>query len=312
MAIKYRRKVLAAAIEGDYGVSGNPDASAAAILTRDFEIRPLEGEALSRDLDKAQFGNDPATMVGKHVVMTFGVELAGAGGAGDTVPGYGLLLRACGMSEVVDDTPTEESVTYETIDTGIPSLTLESIFDKRRHLIVGARGSFEISTSVRGYPIIRFTFMGLFSKPVAGTIGATDTSAFKPPIPFSASSVVASLFTNTIGLRELTVQGGQSVEFYEHSELEEIQITDREGGGSMQFEEPEVGTFDVVGAAADDTQGAFSYVHGTAAGAITEIQMPNIQLTSTTYTDQQGISQIAANYNSIPTDSDPDLRLIVR
>lgn len=99
MALKFRKKVVLAKIEGGgYGVDATPDGSTNAILAQDVEIQPLEAESLRRGIVKPFLGQVPSVLVGIHARLSFGVEFAGSGTAG-TAPKYGPLLRACAMAE---------------------------------------------------------------------------------------------------------------------------------------------------------------------------------------------------------------------
>lgn len=153
--IYYRKKTLLAAVESVYGTAATLDGATNAIQTSQLTISPLEGDALGLNLDKPNFGADLGTLVGKHVMVTFRVPLAGSGTAG-TAPAWGVLMKGCGHSQtlLVDGAgppATVASAVYTPIDDAFDSLTFKFLQDKTLHLITGARGSVKLVTTKRDY-----------------------------------------------------------------------------------------------------------------------------------------------------------------
>ena len=120
MAYTWRRKTILAKLESGYAVDAAPNGTSDAIETENLAITPLQHGLAERNIDDGRLGNRGGFMVGRNVQVTFDVAFAGAGEAG-TVPAYGSLLKACGMSE---DIVTDESVAYAPIDDLPPSATL--------------------------------------------------------------------------------------------------------------------------------------------------------------------------------------------
>lgn len=304
MAMKFRKKTLLAKIESNYGTDPTPTGALNAILTKDLEIMPLEGETLQRALDKESLGADTGTIVGKHVKITFKVEVAGSGTAGDA-PAWGPLMIACGHSETVS---AGVSVTYAPIDDAA-SATFYFKHDKVLHEINGARGKVRLVTGERKYAYLEFEFIGLYVPPVAsGSSLSPVTTAFQQPVPFRAANVECYLFTQLVCLRELTMDFGQSNNFFECSEAETIELENREASFDIQFVEPEIGTHDFYADVSADEVGELSYVHGTTAGNIVEFVAPNAQITKIGRTNQQGnmvmtasgpIARVGANEYSV-------------
>ena len=98
MAKYTRKRVALAKVESTYGTDASPTGAANAIQISAPTITPLAGGTVKRDLVRDALGADPAIHVGSHVLVGFGVEIAGAGAAG-TAPAYGALLRGCAMAE---------------------------------------------------------------------------------------------------------------------------------------------------------------------------------------------------------------------
>lgn len=280
-----RKKVVLAKIEPVYGIDAVPTNVLNAILTKDFECMPLEGEELKRELDKGTFGSDGATLVGKHVKFTFKVEAAGSGTAGNA-PAWGVLVRGCGHSETVN---AAVDVVYAPIDSGVPSLTFYFYHDKKLHVATGCRGKVKFSAKKRQYGYFEFEFMGLYAPVTATTVPVPTLTAFQKPVPFRASTVSCDLIGETVGLHEIELDFGQKPNFYEHSEEEAIEIEDREGTFNALFEATEIGTHDYYADVNNETVDALSFILGTVAGNIIEIAAPSVQLVTIKDEDVQGI-----------------------
>ena len=131
-----RKTVILSKIETTYGTDSEPVA-ANAVKASNIDIRPLEGNEESRDFQTAALGAQPTIPVGVYQMVSFDVELGGGGAAG-TAPGYGPLLRACGMAETITE---DTSAVYEPVsDTG-DSATLYINLDGNLHVLTGARGT---------------------------------------------------------------------------------------------------------------------------------------------------------------------------
>ena len=61
----------------------------------------LEGDTLSRNRSKSYLGSDEELTVNPKTKFSYDVELSQIVAAGD-VPAFGVMLRACGMAEVIN------------------------------------------------------------------------------------------------------------------------------------------------------------------------------------------------------------------
>lgn len=304
----FRKKTLLAKIESIEGTDPTPTGAANAIQTKDLEIDPIEGEALSRNLDRDSFGSDLSTLVGKHVRLRFKVEAAGSGAAG-TAPAYGVLLRACGHSETVN---AAVDVRYKPIDTGVPSVHFYFKRGLVLHKCAGSRGMVKFTASKRNYGYFEFEFTALYVGPVASSAITAVLTAFQTPVPFRAASVDCDIAGTTVGLHEISIDGGQKVEFYEHSEEESIQITDRESKFSAKFEEPEIGTHDFFADVSAGTTGAFDFTLGTVAGNIVQIVAATSQIGTLKVADVQGVSTFDVTGTLVPDSTNPDYEFVFK
>lgn len=308
MALKYRNKLLVAAIEGTYGTDANPTGAANAMLTHGLEINAMEGSQVSRDLDKPGLGNDLQLHVGTHVVVTFDVEVAGAG-AVDTVPAYGVLLRGCGLQQnVVAGTRVE----YAPVSSGEESLTLYFNLDGNKHALTGARGTLGIALNPQGIPYFNFTFTGLWHEPEFAALPTPDFSAFTTPAAVTrentptfnlhglAAKVSAWQFSQTNGV------------FYDNLIGEEtVDINDRQPTGQITIEAPSIATKNWFADTNANQVGALNWVHGNTAGNIVEFSAPQVQCLRPTYGERNGKTTLQMGTSYIPTAAGDDEFMII-
>lgn len=286
---KFNRRLVLAKTEDTYGTDAAPDAALNAILTKNLEINPIEGEELNRELDKGTFGNDSGTLLGQHAVVSFEIEMAGAGTAGD-LPAYDPVLRAAGHAQSEDDETTPTEIYYDPIDDDVPSLTLYFHGDKTLHKCVGSRGSLTMTLSKRAYGYMRFEFMCLIEDIAAGTMPDADTSAFTKPIPFRESTVDFSLFGDVRPIHSLTINGGQEVSFYETSENETLEQEDRSSTWEATIEHPDLSVWDIYADIRNDVIGTLELVLGTTGGNIFQVNAGEVQmLNSPSRSNENGI-----------------------
>ena len=137
MAIKYRRKLILAKVEGTAGTA-EVLAAADAVLASNIELTPLAGDTVSREIEYPYYGNSAQIPVNAHQQLAFRVELAGSG-TKDTAPAWGKLLQGCGFAETVE---RGKDVDYTPITGGEKTMTLSLNIDGQLHTLAGARGTF--------------------------------------------------------------------------------------------------------------------------------------------------------------------------
>lgn len=313
----FKNKVLLAKTEMTYGTDSTPDGSNA-IVTKNLSISPYEGNRVGREIDRATLGNDVEFNTGPYVTVTFDAELAGSGAAG-TAPGYGVLLRASGLAETVTAAPDPDAkVVYEPVSEQFESCTLYFQQSGQLHKVTGARGTVKFSLQKGAMPSMNFTFTGIWHAPekMAST-PAVDTSAFKTPVPVNAANT-ATYTVHGFNCRAegLDMDLANNVVYRNVIGGESVEITDRTPTGQVTVEAPDLATknfFDAVSSHDGVTTAPVNLVHGTAAGNIVELNAPNVQLSSISANDSDGILTYQMDARLIPTASGNDeLQLVVR
>jgi hypothetical protein len=303
MALLARKRVVTAKIETTYGTDATP-LGAQAILVRNLNMTPQDQDLANRDLVRPYLGNSQQLPAAIRATIDFEVEIAGAGAAG-TAPGYGALLRACGLAETVS---AGVSVTYAPISAAFESASIYFNVDGVLHKMLGSRGTVSFALSVKNIPVYKFKFTGLYS-------AVTDTAAVTPvytafQLPLVVNNVNTTPFTlhgYSAVMSELSIDMAAEIV---HRTLvggsEAVLFTDRKPAGSITVEAGTIAAKDWFALAKAATTGALDITHGITAGNKVQITAPNVQLTKPNYSEMDGIQMLQMGMNLIPGSSGND------
>jgi hypothetical protein len=273
--IRWPEKVLLFKIEGAYAVDPTPTGAANAILATNVELRPMEGQDLSRNLERPYLGAQPTLPTGLHVVLTFSTELAASGTAG-VAPKWGPIARAIGMAQVI---VADTSVAYNPISSNMESAYVYLWIGSTLHKMKGSRGGGTIGIDAQGIPVIRWTVMGLFVDPTESAAATPNFTGFQEPL--IASSENTPTFTiNGVALvlRSYSFDFGNQVEPRLLIGREQIRIRDRSERLNCTVEAVPLTTINPYALAKAKARVPVSIVHGTVAGNIVTIATPLAQV----------------------------------
>lgn len=309
MARRYFRKLaILAKIEATYGTDALPAGATNAMVVTDVTVTPLEGQRVSRDLMLPYFGDQGFVLAATYARVEFGVEIAGAGAAG-TVPGYGPLLRACGMAEIIT---AGQKVEYFPVSKNAEAATIYANMDGVNHALVGARGTVVMSVAPNGIARYRFTLSGLLG-PITDTPLPTQVlTAFQKPVVANKTNTTFALHGLAAVMESLSIDLGNQVEPRMLIGSESIEIVDRKVSGTTVIEAVSIATKDWHAVARSSTVGALSCVHGTVAGNIVEIAGPAVQVGQPTYGQTQGITNTSLPLVLCPVTGDDEIVIRVR
>lgn len=299
---QWKQKALLAVPEVTYGTDPGPVA-ADAILAINVRLRALEADEVKREYDRPFLGARPPILLNHRAGLEFEVEFAGAGAAGD-VPGYGQLLRACGMAQTVN---AGVDVTYKPVSDAFESVSIHINVDGIRHVLTGARGNVQIVLRPGELPRYAFNFTGIYNAPTDQALPTVDYSEFQVPLPASSTNTPTVLLHGVSGVVEgLEIDLGQRVEPRFLLNSESVRITDREATGRLTMEAVDLATFDPFAKAAAAATGTMQIVHGTAAGNIVQLDAPRVQLGAPDYGENQGVANWTLPLTLQPTDAGND------
>lgn len=306
---RYVRKVaLLAKIEGTYGTDSVPTGSADAIQGHDVQLTPIAGGEEMRDLMLPYMGHQGVLLTGNYGMVEFGVEVAGAGAAGDA-PAYGSLLRACGLSETLT---SETDAVYEPVSATFEAVTLYYSLDGVRHILLGCRGNVTTEFAPSRIPRFRFRMLGLLGTVSDTALPSVDLSAFVTPVVVSKANTTFSLFSYSGATESVSIDLGNQVEPRMLINHESIQVSDRRASGSAIMEATLLATKNWQQVALGHTTGALALAHGTAPGNIVEIAAPKVQVGRYTQGQSQGIVNNTLPLMILPNAGNDELVITVK
>lgn len=275
MAKRFWRKLaILAKIETTYGTDAVPTGEANAILGLNVTHRTMVGEQLSRDLLLPWLGHQGVILDGVVSTLELSVECAGSGAAG-TAPGYGPLLRMCGLAEAI---VAGTSVAYAPVSAGYEAGTIYFNQDGVRKIMLGTRGTVSLELVPGQIPRWRFMFTGLLGTITDTALPAVTLTAFKKPVPVNADNTTVSLHGTALIVERFSLDLANTVEKRWLIGEKSVQITDRKSTGSVVAEAVSIAAKDWYGIAQAHTTGALEAVHGLVAGNIVTIDGAAVQI----------------------------------
>jgi len=294
-----RKRLLLAKIEATYGTDPVPTGGANAILVRNLNITPLQSDIVQRELIRPYLGNYEQLLAQTRVQVTFEVELAGSGAAG-TAPAYGVVLKACGLSETLS---AGVSATYAPVSATFSSVTLYFYQDGTRHIMTGARGSFTLNGSVGAIPTIAFEMTGIYNAPTNTALASPTYANQASPLIFKNGNTTSfTAFGYAAALQSIDLNMSNEIIYRELvGGTKEVLITDRKPSGTLQVESPLLTAKDYFTTSTGSTLGSITFVHGATAGNRATLTMAQADLADASYTDMDGITMMNLPYVATPT-----------
>ncbi|PTW61430.1 hypothetical protein C8N35_102139 [Breoghania corrubedonensis] len=303
MARRFWRKLaMLAKLETTYGTDATPTA---AMQISNVQFDPMQGEEVSRDLLLPYLGHQGVVLAGIYAQLQFDVEIAGSGAAG-TAPGFGPLLRSCGLAETIT---TDTSVAYDPVSSGQESSSLYFNMDGVRHVILGARGNVQLNFAPKQIPHFRFNMMGLLGTITDAALPAADLSAFVTPLVVNKVNTTLSLHGTAQVGESLAIDLGNQVEARFLIGDESIEIPDRKATGTAVVEAKTLATNDWFAIATARTRGALALAHGTVGGNIVQVAAPAVEIGRPSTGQTQGITNYSLPLMLCPDTGDDELAL---
>lgn len=317
-----RNSAILAKTEATYGTDPTPTGVANAILVSNLSITPLNAQNVSRDLIRGYFGGSEQLIGTAYVECKFDVELAGSGAAG-TAPAYGPLLIGCGMAETVTAT---YHVVYDPISASQKGTTIWYYVDGVKHVLNGARGTFEIKMGLGERPVMSFTFLGLDGGVTATALPSQTLTAFKTPIAITDANT--SDFTLgsalTLGSQIPAIAGGTvypsrglSVNFgntLNHVPLlggESVDIVSRDTTGRVTLDLTAAQQASFHTDIKANTTTTATFLHGTTAGYKVILSALAVQRINPTYEDVSGRVMTGMDLRFLPSSGNDELKIVV-
>lgn len=304
MALVFKRKVILFKIEPTPGTDSAPAAATDAMLVRSFKITPINQDNDQRDFDINYVGDVGRIPGGARVQFSFEVEMAGAGAAG-TPPGYAALFKACGMAETIN---AGVSAVYAPLNPGAESTgTMYFYIGGRLHKAVFCIGNVKMQLTRAKIPVFQFDFLGIFVTPTDVAIVTPTVTAFKKPLAVTNANTTPVTLHGFAGkFSDLMIDVGNAMIYRNLVGSESVRLVDRNSKFTVKLEDELVGTIDWWTKVRTAALGALSIQHGTVAGAIVVIALPNAQLIDAGLDQSDNISELTMNGVAQPSSAGND------
>jgi len=278
-------------------------AAADAMLARDVNLTPLEGDEQEFNYVKPFFGAGGSVMTTVYRKVSFKVPFCGVAATGN-MPGWGVLLRAAAASATVT---SGVKTVFAPVTDGIESVTIEGVIDNQVYRMQGAQLNMKVSCDAKALPWWEIEATGSF-EPVtdSGAMPAVNYAAFLDPIGVNKANTTLSLHGATLIASAFSFDMGNTVVKRDLIGVDETRITGRKSVGSVTFENSAVGTKNWVDLVKAGTLGALVLRHGQAATNTVKITAPNVQLGKPSFSEQDGVQMIQVPLTFRPTDAGND------
>lgn len=318
MARYARNQVVLAKIETSYGTDSTPTAASNAMLVSNLTVNPLVAQNVSRDLIRTYMGGSEALVGVAYVECSFTVELQSSGTAG-VVPAWDPLLRACGMTYSTGTSPGR--VEYTPVSSSFESVSIYYHDDGLKHVVTGARGSFQLAAKVGERPTMTFRLLGIDGGVSTATNPTGTYSAWVTPKVVTDTNTADLVLGGTYTTGTITggttyVSGGLeldlggSAQFVPLIGREAVEFTNRDTTGKVMLEltSAQEATFSTSVKA--NTLSSVGIIHGTAAGSKVLVYTPQAQLINWRKEEVNGLRMIGYDLRLVPSSGNDELRIV--
>jgi len=302
-----RKTVILAKLESTYGTEPATWAGADALLVSNATLNYVSNNR-NRDVTRPYLGASEELVGDDHMELAFECEMAPSGAKGLTSQ-WGLLLRGCGMSEVVT---LSQRVEYAPISGNFESLAFHYVLDGVRYKVGGARGSVELVMNIGEAPRLRFNFMCRFDGVVQASAVTPDYTGWQLPEvvtnyntadvklggTFTAGAVTGG---NVFASRGFTFNLGNNTVYQPMLGVDRVLITDRASTGQVTLDLDVADEIQFRKDVRDNAPKPISIEHGSADGKKLLIWAPRAQFANPTIVDQDGVAMTQFDVRLLPT-----------
>lgn len=256
-----------------YGIDPVPTGAANAMLLTNVQFQPMEGQEVTRAVERPYMGAQESIYVGLYCVLTADIEMVGSGTAG-TAPAWSPIMRACGAAEVIT---VGTSVEYTPITDNQESVAVYFQVGPNRYVMLGARGTGVFTINAAGIPVFRVTLTGLFTVPAVAVRPTVDLTKWqKPQAASKATTPVYTIDGIAFVGRDFSLTLGNDVQPRMLFNQERIVIVGKQESIAMTVEAVPMSTYNPVARSANLTAEAprvpIEVTQGTIPGRIVNIK----------------------------------------
>lgn len=290
MAMYWAEKLLLIKTETVYGVDSNPAEDADAILATNVKLSPMEGQDVSRELERVYMGAQPTVAAGLHSKITFKVEMKGSGQAG-TAPAIAPIFIACAFAE--DASGGEVTYTRMGIGAQHGSAVVYINIGGILYKMLGARGTAKLTVNAQGIAYLECEITGLFVMPEDQALPTPSYGSQLSLVPVISTTENTPVFT--VGsipmvMNSLTLDFGNTVELRNWIGSDSVVITAISESIQTKIEAVPLATWNPYALAKAGTTQELRLTNGTEAGNIVDVAVDALQIQRPSTIDQtQGI-----------------------
>lgn len=304
------RKGLLGKIETVYGTDAAPAGASDAIqIIGDVEVQSIDLEAEEAEIGRTSMGVDASVPSGAEFKqIRFACQLQASGVLG-TAPAIKSLLRACGMTETLTALTDAQ---YDFNSVAADALTLKYNEDGEQHVLLGARGGWEIQFNAKRRPRIMFTFVGLYGGITDVAMPALTLTAWKNAVPMNNVNTTPFTLHGFAGkLYELSLATNPTFAKRNCVGTYDVLLVNRRVEGSLVMEKPNIAAFDYMARVRQATLGSMSLTHGAAAGLKVKVDTPNLQLKpEPKYSNIDGVATVGLDIRATGENNEAKLTFV--
>nr|WP_086937493.1 phage tail tube protein [Thaumasiovibrio occultus] len=292
MSRKAKQKILMFALETAYGVDpiATP-ADATFVLGREFAIVPQAGESQTLEYETGELGNSPEIMTECFVEVEFGVDFAPGkipplGKPGEPAP-WASILKACLRTATTTHTAEKDETAYTINQDENGSLTLYYNQSGTLHKITGARGSVSLSLQAKGFPQLKFKFVGLHTIPESAAVPVPSFDQYLTPLKVGVENSAFTIDGAPHKMISLEIDQANSVVHQEYVGHEEVAITDLAPTATLVMEAPPLSVFDPFALARSGAETMLDFANGPLGNQV-GWRSTRVQFGRPSYGDQDG------------------------
>lgn len=303
-ATKFMKKLaILANVETTYSTDPTLTGAANAMVVYGAEWTPLDGDEVTFDNVQPYFGASGSLMATAFARLKFNVPYAASGVAG-TAPKWGPLLRMAAHSQTLN---AGVSVVYAPITNTLESGALYCNIDGVQQKMLGGRADVTYTLDAKGRPMMAFEITALWAALTDTALPSASYTGWVKELPVNKANTVGNFFGVQCAMKHFELKVGNQVEKRDMTDIDVVDIVDRQAGGSVTIQQSTIAFKDWVSLAKARTLGSWSVAHGTVAGNILTLAGTNtMELGKPSISEDQGVELITLPFKLIPSSAGND------
>lgn len=291
-------KVLWAKKEATYGTDATPTAAANAVITRNFQTKPIVTDRIARNIDTGVRGRTKDGSSNARQTFSYELEAAGSGTA-DVAPAWMEHLEACGMAVPTITAATKVEQRFSSISTALSSLTAYHWHGNQRRTGLGARGTFgwDFTAGAYGFWKLDMTALLPAATPLSDAApGAPTLARWKDPVEVNTANTDFLLDGFALNLKSFTGDVNADVKARNLVGANYIQRGNHGITGKIVGEAPLIASKNYFQTLLVGSEVAVQLIHGITAGNIVQLDSARLQITDIDLSEEDNVLMVSISY----------------